>query len=105
MADLQNPTMQHQVMPDDGITLTIVLTDDGDAEVHLRGDTQMPCWCGISHFYVVEATLLCGSAMEPLDMNDLDAAIRGELSAARRLGWRLMHRLFFYETPPCERED
>lgn len=102
MADLQHPTQQFRIMPDEGITMSIVLTDEGDAMVHLNGETWMPCWCGESHLYTVTAEFKCSSTMDPLDMNDMDAAVRGVPLAARRLGWRLMHKIFFCETPPCE---
>lgn len=102
MADLHHPTSQFQVMPDDGITMSIVLGDTGEADIHLNGATDMPCWCGESHFYQVAIHLRCGTALESLDMNDLDGAIRGEERPARRLAWRLMHKAFFVETPPCE---
>lgn len=94
---------RHLVMPDDGIEMDIML-DDGVAIVELNGNTVMPCWCGAAHRYGVSATLRCDSHMDRIDMDDLDAAIRGENSPARRFAWRLMNRMFFVETPPCERE-
>lgn len=77
--------------------------EGGDAMIELKGKTSMPCWCGSSHVYSVEAVIRADSSIERLDMDDLDAAIRGELQPARRIGWRLMHKLFFNEIPPCER--
>lgn len=82
--------------------MTISLDEKGVAHINLAGKTQMPCWCGTSHLYTVEAEFKADAAMEAIDMDDLDAAIQGRVEGARRFGWRLMHRIFFYETPPCE---
>lgn len=96
---------EYRIMPDQGIHMQISLLNNGVAEIHLEGLTAMPCWCGHAHAYRLEATLRCDSTMELLDMNDLEACIHGDERAARRFGWRLMHRLFVAETPPCEKGE
>lgn len=96
-----NVVAQHRIMPDQGIEMTISL-DGGTAEIDLHGSTRMPCWCGESHQYRVDAKLQGGTSMDKIDMDDLEGAIRGEDLPAQKFGWRLMHKLMFNETAPCE---
>lgn len=91
-------------MPDKSIEMQIGLDDHGVADLRLVGRTSMPCWCGQAHNYTVDLRLRADPTMERIDMDDLELALRGDERAANRIGWRLMHRCFFYETPPCERK-
>lgn len=104
MPEQQQLIQTFQVMPDDGVTMTIALATSGEAIVVLEGTTMMGCWCGDIHNYTIRIETRCGTSMENIDMNDLDKAIHGESHAARRFAWRLLHQMFFYETPPCEEE-
>lgn len=81
--------------------MTISLPSLGPAIVHLKGEAAMPCHCGASHLMEFEAELGCGADMDKVNLDDLEAAIRGEDEAAQRLGWRLLTMLFNRELPPC----
>lgn len=92
---------QHNISPARTVAMTIDLKA-GYATVDIKGWAAMPCHCGGTHDMNFEAQLGCGPDMDATNLTDLEMAIRGDDTAAQRLGWRFLTMLFNRETPPCE---
>ena len=97
---MTNLVRTFQVMPEQTVRMGIEL-QGGMAILHFDGDADIPCWCGQLHSYMVRADVRVTHEFQ--DLNDLEAAIRGNEAAAQRVGWKIItSTILLGKKSPCE---